>query len=60
IVAEGVAAASGVAPSGLRDRLGRAVEAVGSGSAFGGPARAGARFDGDVGEVVRAFTEVSA
>jgi hypothetical protein len=60
VVAEGAAAASGVAPSGLRDRLGRAVEAVGSGSAFGGPARAGARFDGDVGEVVRAFTEVSA
>lgn len=60
VVAEGAAAASAVEPSGLRNRVSRAVEATGDGSAFGGPARAGARFDGDVGEFVRAFTEVSA
>ncbi len=58
VVADGAAAASAVEPAALRDRLGGAVAEVGSGRAFGGPARAGARFDGDPGEVVRAFREV--
>jgi hypothetical protein len=57
VVAEGAAAASAVEPSGLRERTARAVEATGTGRAFGGPDRAGARFDGDVGEFVRAFRE---
>jgi hypothetical protein len=60
VVAEGAAAASGVGPADLRARTGCAVEAVGTGTAFGGPTRAGTRFDGDVGEFVRAFTEVRA
>jgi hypothetical protein len=57
VVAEGAAAASATEPADLRARTARAVEATGTGSAFGGRSRAGARFDGDVGEFVRAFTE---
>lgn len=60
VVSAGAAAASAVEPADLRARTARAVDAVGTGNAFGGPARAGARFDGDVGEFVRAFTEVRA
>jgi hypothetical protein len=57
VVAEGAAAASATEPSGLRARTADAVEAVGGGPTVGGPTRAGARLDGDVGEFVRAFTE---
>jgi hypothetical protein len=57
VVAEGAAAASATEPAGVRAQIARAAEAVGDGSAFGGAAQAGARFDGDVGEFVQAFTE---
>jgi len=59
VVADGAAAASAVEPAALRDRLAEAVAAAGPGRAFGGPARAGARFDGDPGDLVRAFREVA-
>ncbi len=59
VVADGAAAASAVEPAALRDRLAEALAAAGSGRAFGGPSRAGARVDGDPGDLVRAFREVT-
>lgn len=53
VVTEGAAAAAATDPARLRERLRAA--AGGSGTVTGGPRRAGARFDGDVGEFVRAF-----